>query len=48
MNSQKAHFLTPTEVLEIARNRTPKERFLLLMRLIKMQRMIAQHRPKKS
>jgi len=47
MNLQKAHFLTPTETLEIARNRTPKERFLLLMRLIKIQRMLEQYRPKK-
>lgn len=47
MNEQKAHFLTPSEVIEIARKRTPQERFFLLMRLIKIQRMFAQARLKK-
>ena len=48
METPKAHFLTPAEVLEIARNRTPAERFFLLMRLIKMRKMFSQTVPKKS
>lgn len=47
MKTPKAHFLTPDEVLENARKRTAAERFYLLMRLIKIQRMLANAQPVK-
>jgi hypothetical protein len=44
MKSEKARFLSPDEALAQARQRTPAERFYMLMRLIKIQRMLANAR----